>query len=497
MKVLLLNPFLTVHPDDPADISPPLSLAYLAGFLEKRKIKVAVLDIAAEGINQIRKVGKKTRYGLNEREIVKKIQIYAPKIVGITCQSTLHASEAHQTAKIVKKANPEILVVMGGAHPSAVPAEVLQDQNVDLVVRGEGEVTLWEIVREFEGEKVPKDILGTSWRQGKKVINNPLRPLIRNLDSLPFPARHLLPMEIYFQQVKKGVNYNRYSRVITMITSRGCPGDCSYCSVKTVWGRVWRSRSAKNVVDEIEGLIDTYGVREIHFLDDSISVDKKRLGEICEEIIRRRLNIAWTTPNGIAIWLLDKKLLLKMKKAGCYRVTFGLESGNQEILHHYIGKHYDFKQAREIISFCSKIGLWTVGTFIVGFPYETRQQIGETINFALSTDLDFAVFYIANPFLGTQMYKDFLKEGLLKEGEVYHLVRGCQTKYFTHKELKAIQAEAFSRFLQSRLKKPWRLWSKVGSWEDLVYTGRLCKNLVKIVVNQTLIKTRGIAVLWR
>lgn len=489
VEVLLINPFLEVLPDDPADISPPLGLAYLAAYLENKGVSVAILDIAAEGINQRKKINQKIRYGLSNQAIIKKIKHYSPQIVGIGCQSTLHAAEAQETACLVKKANPEILVVMGGAHPSVMFEKLLQDKNIDLVIKGEGELTFWEIIRRFKQKKSLKKILGTN--------NNLPRPRIKNLDVLPFPARHLLPMEIYFQQARQKTNYNFGQRVMTMISSRGCPGSCVYCSVRTIWGRVWRGRSAKNVVDEMEILIEIYGADEIHFLDDSIGVDKERLQQICREIIKRDLKIRWTTPNGIAIWLLDKKLLKLMKRAGCYRLTFGLESGNQEILQDYIGKHYNFDQAKELIAFASRLGLWTIATFILGFPDETREQIEETINFAMATDLDFAVFYLANPFPGTAMYDDFLNQGLLPPGGGQNIVRGCRTKHFSHRQLVELQAEAFNRFLKSRLRQPWRVLNKIHSFQDLLYTYKLSKNLMKMLINQTLIKTKGIAWLWR
>lgn len=497
MKVMLLNPFLTVYSDDPAGISPALGLGYLAAYLQENKIDVSVLDIAAEGIQQVKKIGKKIRYGLSEEEIKKKVKEISPKIVGITCQSTLHAQDAHETARIVKQVDENILVVMGGAHPSSKPDDVLKDKNVDMVVKGEGEITLLDIVERFKRKKRLDNISGTLIKKGKKIVTNPPRPFIKNIDLLPFPARHLLPMEVYFQEMAKKTNYIMRDRAMTMITSRGCPGNCVYCAVKTVWGRLWRGRSPKNVVDEIESLIKEFGANEIHFIDDSISVDAKRLEGICDEIIKRKIDIKWNTPNGIAVWLLNKKLLLKMKKAGCYRLTFGLESGNYETLHNFIGKHYDYEKAKEIIRFASKIGLWTIGTFIIGFPYEKKNSIEDTINFSISTDLDFAVFYIANPFPGTPMYDFYLKENLFPKGGVYEVVRGCKTKYFTHKQLISIQGEAFSRFLKTRLKKPWLFLLKIRSWEDLLYAFKLFKNLAGVIFNQTKVKKRGIAALWK
>lgn len=496
MKVLLAHSFLTVFKDDPTGISPVLGLGYLASFLEKNKIPVEVLDVAAEGINQIKKVGKKVRFGLSEKEIKERINKIKPDIVGITCISTPHAPDAHELARIVKEIDPKIFVVMGGAHPSSNPHEVLKDKNIDMVVKGEGEITLLEVVENMRKGKSIDYIDGTFIRKNRKIMENKPRFFIKDINILPFPARHLLPMQAYLSENQKD-QYAMRRRATTMITSRGCPGNCVYCSVRVIWGRLWRSRSPQNVVDEIELLMKNYSINEIHFLDDSISVDTKRLEKICDEIIKRKLDIKWTTPNGIAIWLLNKDLIRKMKKAGCYRLTFGLESGNYEILHNFIGKNYDYDYAREIISFASKIGLWTIGTFIIGFPHEKREEIEDTINFAISTDLDFAVFYIANPRRGTPLYEIYLKENLLPKGGDHFIIRGTKTKYFTHQQLKNLQSEAFSRFLKSRLKKSWRFITKIRSWEDFCYTIRLGKSFLKIFANQALVKSNGIAALWR
>ncbi len=497
VKVLLIHSFLTVAEDDPAGISPVLGLAYIASYLEKNGIDVEILDIAAEGINQVKKIGNKKRYGLSENEIKKRIRKASPDIVGITSISTPHSPDAHEAAKIAKKVFPKVPVVMGGAHPSANPDEVLKDKNVDIVVRGEGEITFLEIVKKYERKEKLDGIPGTCVRRGRGIAENPPRPYVKDIDSLPLPAYHLLPMETYIRENQKEGQYEMRDRLATMITSRGCPGNCIYCSVRVIWGRQWRGRSPENVVDEIQLLMKDYQINTISFLDDSISVNAKRLEGICDEIIKRKLDIRWTTPNGIAIWLLNKKIIEKMKKAGCYRLTFGLESGNKEVLNNFIGKHYDYRKAKEMIRYCSDIGLWTIGTFIIGFPYETREQIEDTIKFAISTDLDFAVFYIANPRRGTPLYEIYKKENLLPEGGDHTIIRGTKTKNFSHEELINLQSEAFNRFLKSRLKKPWRFFSKIRSWEDFGYTVKLGKNYLKILADSAVIKSKGIASLWR
>jgi len=234
------------------------------------------------------------------------------------------------------------------------------------------------------------------------------------------------------------------------------------------------------VIDEIEELIKEYGVKEIHFLDDSMSVDKKRLEEICDEIIKRKIDIKWATPNGIALWLLDKPLLTKMKRAGCYRVTFGLESGNKETLA-LIGKNYSYKWAREIIDHACRIGLWTVGTFIIGFPEEKLASINDTINFALSSNLDLAIFYSATPFPGTRLFDYFKEKGLLYDSSASQFIGGCNTKYFSAEELTKIREDAYTKFIVSRLARPWRFLRKIRSFEDLLYLISLIKIFSKLI----------------
>lgn len=496
MKLLLINPFLTTEIDDSSQPTMLLSLPYLAAYLERHNFEVDILDIAGLGFDNISFVTEtRKRYGLSEEEIVSRIKGYMPELVGITACSTTHADDIHELARIVKSINPEIKIIVGGAHASSSPEAVIKDKNIDIVVIGEGEDTLLEIVQQYDRQRIFKNIPGTLIRDGENIIKNNPREYIKDLDEIPFPARHLLPMDNYLKILSKGINYTMRQRAASMITSRGCPGDCIYCAVKTVWGRKWRGRSPKNIVDEIEELIRKYKIKEIHFLDDSMSVDKKRLMEICDEIIKRRLDIKWATPNGIAIWLMDKLLIKKMEKAGCYRLTFGLESGNRETLN-FIGKHYDYDYAKEIIRFANRLGIWTIGTFIIGFPYEKINSIEDTIDFAIDSGLDFAVFYTANPYPGTRLYEHFLKEGLITKEE--RLVnRGANTKYFTQKELENIQSQAFSKFLRSRIAKPWRLLNKIRSIEDIGYIIKLSKHFSRIIFNRTKIEKEGIAAFWK
>ncbi|MDD5729655.1 MAG: radical SAM protein [Candidatus Omnitrophica bacterium] len=495
LKILLINPYLTVAHDDPAQPSPILSLSYLAAYLKKNGFNAVILDVSAAGWDKVTVVNGKNRPGLSAEEIKRFIADYGPDLVGITSPSTAHALDMHETAQIVKNVDKKIKIAVGGAHASSNPEDVLNDANVDIVVIGEGEDTLLDIAVRMEKKADLNSVIGTAVKVNGKIIRNPARPYIENLDSLPFPARELLPMDTYSKIYAQGINYTMRQPFTTMITSRGCPGDCIYCAVKTVWGRKWRFRSPVNVVDEIEELIRKYGIREIHFLDDSVSVSKSRLMSICDEIIKRKIDIRWTTPNGIAIWLMDKALLKKMKQAGCYRLTFGLESGNPETLH-FIGKKYDYNHAKEMIKYASKLGIWTIGTFIIGFPYETKESIQDTINFAINSHLDFAVFYIATPFPGTRMHEYFKKEGLIPK-DASTIIRGADTKFFTKKQLETIQGQAFSLFLKTRARKPWRIFCKLRSPEDLLYTVKLFKQFSNMIFKSKKIEKEGIAALWK
>ncbi|MCX9011222.1 MAG: radical SAM protein [Candidatus Methanoperedens sp.] len=502
IKVLLVFPPITVFDPDPTKVSPipPLGLAYIAGYLESKGYNVEILDCIAEGARDIVRDSGKTRYGLSDEAIIGHISSRKPDIVGISSMFTPYATDVHNTAKIIKKHNPNICVVVGGAHCSIKPEWVLKDKNIDIAVIGEGELTFLELVERFEKKEDMTSIKGTAVRVGDKIIRNDSRPYIDNLDEIPFPARHLLPMKIYLENSKESKYIMRHP-LTTLISSRGCPYNCVYCSIHSVWGNKWRGSSARKVVDEIEFLVNNYGIREIHFLDDNIGASAKRLNEICDEIIERKIDVKWATPNGIAHWRLNEELLNKMKRAGCYRLTFGIESGNIKT-REFIGKTFPLDQAKQIIKHANRIGLWTLCTFIIGFPYEEENSIKDTINFAVESDSDFVIFFLLGPFPGTKVYEIFKKEGLLDFDWIFGEAataateeqyaqlgqalasRGTDTKHFTRSELQGYLSSAYAAFMRQRLKSflnPLRVARKIRSFEDLRYALRLASAMRKSV----------------
>lgn len=474
----------------------PLGAAYLAAYLEKNGFFVRVIDALAH-YDQVKKIGKNMYHvGLDYPEIEKRMCDIKPDVVGINCSYTAYEQDAFEIANLAKKVNPNCLVVFGGAHSSAKPSSVFKNTNVDLIVYGEGEFTFNEVVTKYENKEPLTDIEGTIIRGKEGPIKNKPREFIKNLDELPFPARHLLPMERYINHPDSSLWAMR-GRSTDIITSRGCPQHCSFCSIFTVWGRVWRSRSPVNVVDEIEHVVKTYNVTQFRIQDDNLAVSAKRIKEICEEIIKRKLDIKWYTPNGIAIWTLNEEILTLMKKAGYYLAIFGIESGNEETLK-YIDKPINLKYAKKIIATCHKLGIWTCSTFLIGFPHETKKHIRDTIEFAKSSGLDFAQFYVAQPYAGTPLYEKFEKEGLLDEGIKESSSLGAsqyRTHYFTGNQLQEIQRQAYAEFMQHKVRSLTSprfimntILPKNKSIEEVRYSAKIVKNLVSQKVSSVFIK---------
>lgn len=269
-----------------------------------------------------------------------------------------------------------------------------------------------------------------------------------------------------------------------VITSRGCPCKCVFCAVNSIWRNSYRARDPIKVVDEIEDLIKTYGVREVALQDDNLTLNPKRMMALCEEIIRRRLRLHWCTPNGVAIWTLNDALVAKMAESGCYKVTFGLETGSLET-QKFIGKtQINLDKCPEMIRRCNRLGMWTHSSFVIGFPFETKEDVEQTIRYAVESDLDFAGFFVATPFPGTRLFTIYQENGLLPElGEELKLkFHGhqtsamCDTKHFTREELDAKLHEANQRFYSTRFRKflnPLRPLRKMKGWPEIRYFWKL------------------------
>ena len=337
------------------------------------------------------------------KEIEKTIKKYQPDFVGLTI-TTLLFEEARKVAKFIKEINSNITIIAGGVHPTIYPEEVIKEKDIDIVVMNEGDVTIQELL----SKKPLKNIKGITYKDKKGGIKrNPPRPLVKNLDELPMPAWHLLDAGIYMNP--KAIA--KESPVGTIGTSRGCVYGCIYCN-KSVFGRFFRAKSVGRVVDEFELLLKN-GFKEIHIWDDMFATDLQRAKDICDEIVRRKLKFTWQLECGVRVNSVDEEFFHKCVEAGCYKVAFGFESGNDYILKS-INKGTTIQQARDSVKWAKQAGMEVSGFFMLGLPKDTIETMNQTINFACSLGLDYAKATILVPFPSTPVFDEFEKKGYIK-----------------------------------------------------------------------------------
>ncbi len=390
MRVLLVNPKSRLPID--TRISPPLGLAYLAAVSERRGDQVRIYDGDVE-----------------ETPLGTVVQEFSPQVVGITANTT-QITAAWRDAGLVKSLC-SAPVVLGGPHPTSLPEESAAKPFVDVVVRSEGEATWLELLSRFEGGDRAWDIAGITYRNGEgAIVSTPDRvPIpVQELDAMPFPAWHLFRLERYTNLQPTVDRVDGPS--LPILTSRGCPYRCSYCS--QIGPRRWRGRSVDSVVAEWRWLVRERGAAEIGVLDDSFNINRQRVLDICRRLVEEGLNrVPWIMINGIRANIADEEVLGAMKRAGCIRVAFGVESGNQAILDSVVDKHLTLDQVRAAFRAARAVGLETIGFFIVGLPGETEATMDDTIRFACELDPLVANFSIATPFPGTAMYETVKAQG--------------------------------------------------------------------------------------
>ena len=422
MRFCLINP-PRIQPKlwGKPSILQPIEIAYVAAVLEKEH-EVKIIDAANEGWKNLEEIDtKKYRQGLKNEEIKGRVERFGPDVVGINVPFCGWWKPAYEVASMVKNVDENIITVLSGLHPSARAAECLSYKNVDYVVIGEPEITVQELARKLEqgGETDLKQVRGIGYIKNKEVVINSPRPAIQELDSLPFPARHLLPMQTYFEAVKELPLRGEIKKPwATVITSRGCPFHCVFCSIHTIMGRKWRGRTPENVVDELEQLADVYHIKQLDFSDENMTLDRKRMEGICDLIVERGLEFKWFTPNGVRADTLDEKLLRKMKESGCEKIRVAPESGVQRVVNQVIKKNLDLKSVERAVVLCKKVGIRVGCFFVIGLIGETKEEIRETINFAYKLrrlGAESFVFSIATPVYGTELYEQAKLDGFLKK----------------------------------------------------------------------------------
>lgn len=407
---------------DVASVMPPLGLAWLAAQLEQANFPVEILDAHAE------------RLGWDN--LADRLRSYGPReIIGITATTSL-IGNAMALARMARAEFPQALIVLGGVHPTVLPEEVLAEPCVDLVVRGEGELTMLEIV---SGVVIPT-IKGISFRDGERFVHTPDRPLVSNLDDLAPPAYHLLPMDKYYPAA------GAYRRLpaISMLATRGCPGRCTFCY--RLFGNRIRARSGRKLAEEAKMLQDRFGIREICFYDDTFTAVRKEVEAFLDGLRDLKVDLTWSCFSRVDA--VNEGLLQRMKEAGCHQIMYGVESASPEILRN-IGKHITPEKVEKAIQLTKRVGIDVRAAFMIGNPGETVQSLEDTMDFAIRLTPDLVIFNIATPFPGTEMFKWADEHGLLltKDWEDYDLSKPVmRLPTLERKDLEKFYSSAYRRF---------------------------------------------------
>ncbi len=409
IKTTLINPQQIFSKGQiAAGLTPPLGIAYLASFLLAHDYPIQIIDALGEDPHEINpfKKGSFLR-GLKTSEIINRIDPDTD-LVGISNLFSFAYPAVEVLCQEIRRVSPEKKIVLGGPHPSALYAEILKNvPAVDFIAIGEGEESLLGLLEYLGGELELNELSGVATRDESGdiiVLKSSKRIKNLNKDNIPFPARHLLPMENYIQaQEGHGPSSGRWTSILS---SRGCPYGCTFCESRRT---AWIARTPKDVVDEMEYCLKEWGINEFHFEDDNMTINKDRLIGICDEIISRKLNIKWQTPNGIRASVTDVEMLTKMKESGCLHITLAPETGSERVLKEIIekGKDFDLTQLKDCGTLAHDLGLKVAAYFIIGLPGETRDEVKETIKYAkelAKCGVDEVAFGLFIPLPGTPLW---------------------------------------------------------------------------------------------
>ena len=417
MKVYLIQPPYTLLSNKYKQAVPPLGLAYIAAVLEKNGHEVKILDAVVEGYETEEKIGDGfIRYGLTFPEIFSRVKSLQPDLIGISCLFSSQWQNTYELGHYLKDKLPNAVIVMGGGHPSVFPKEVIQSGAADYVVIGEGEESIKQLVNYLlhQDSVALNKIDGLAYKDKNGQIRvQPKTKFIENLDELPLPARHLLNMEAYFKiNMPQGL-VTKHQNNTAIISSRGCPNHCVFCSTSKFWGNRLRLRDPKEVIAEMKQLKEVYGIKELQFLDDNLTLNREHAKQLFQLMIKEGLKLEWTTPQGIAVWTLDREMLELMRRSGCYAITLGIESGSQRVLSEIIHKPLNLNQVTEAVKLAKKVGLYVFSFFVIGLPGETLTDIKKTFKFARELKIDIPVFNFALPLPATELYEICKKNNYL------------------------------------------------------------------------------------
>jgi len=386
-KVLLVNPpyNLEVYKENKNfSVHPPVGLAYLAGFLQKYGYEVEIIDANALSISK--------------EKLINKIVDHSARFIGFTSVTATVKLVSNICDKIKEKADK--VLILGGQHATFKENEVLAAcSSIDYIIRGEGEVSLLRLLNRLKINKTANGLMGITYPENNRIISNPDRPPIKNINKIPFPAWKLLPRTKYRLNGFQDIGFNG-EQLAKLISTRGCPNKCTFCASAHFWGKP-RFRNVDSIFEELVYLTQELNVRHIDFMDDCLTIPVSRFKDLCNRIIENKLNFKWTCYSRVQN--VTEELVLLMKEAGCFMVLLGIETGNQEIMD-AIKKNITLEQVTKAVALFKKHDIDCLGFFMIGLPQDTTETIHETVNFAKNLNLDFPFFSVTTPFPGTELY---------------------------------------------------------------------------------------------
>ncbi len=402
---------------------PPIGLMYVAAALEKAGFKVQMLD------NYLMKKSLE--------EIKQLITEVNPGIVGITCGSATYP-RCVETSRAIKQVKPDCKIVVGGWHASYMPDSLLANPEIDYVVMGEGERAISELAATIVNgnEKAAASIAGVAVKRNGENIKNPPK-YIENMDEIPYPARHLLPLELY----DRTIEYLDAKPADVMSISRGCVYNCGFCETRKLWGNICRGFSPKRVIGEIQDLQSKYGTKGIYFINDNFTLRKEKTTELCNLMLENKLDLEWVCDTRVD--LVNNELLALMSKAGCKTIWFGVESASQKILQR-IGRNTSPQEVETAFKLCRKNGIKTACSFMLGLPDETLKDMEDSLKFAKKLNPDWCQFntFIAYP--DSRLYNELLEKGNYVKLDEFLL--SVKTEEFDYDSLMMVQRRFFKEF---------------------------------------------------
>ncbi len=460
-KVTFINPPITAEErygsvvKDGGGRQAPLGICYIAAVLQKEGIPVSIIDAEAEN--------------LDYKQIWKRLEKFGTDIVGIA-STTVAFHRALDLAKKIKASKKDMFIAIGGPHVSALPDMTMKFNCFDVGVVGEGEYTFLDVVKAISEDRGFENIDGLMFRKDGQVIKNAPRKLIENLDELPYPARELLPDQDLYNPPP--MNYIK-KPVLSVITSRGCPNQCTFCD-HSVFGHKFRCHSAKRVVDEIKMLIKKYGAKEISVVDDTFTVDKKRVFEFCRLLKKNKIKIPWNAR--ISENTVNKEMLKEMREAGCWYLEIGIETGSPKVLKD-IRKGTTLERIADIVTYADKLGYRVKGFFIIGHPTDTKESIEQTIKFAKSIPLTDIVTTIFTPFPNTPAYDQAKQHGRILAEQDWTKFNNWEVVFLPGKLTKKQLQDSWKRMYREFYFRPSTFWRHLKQIRNITAVRRYMRGM--------------------